>query len=110
MVLVAVRSPGEGDAFRPHPQPPLPILGEGPRVAPLRQRNSRIPYEAPAVPSGAGGSSRSATNALRQRIGRGILRPAPARAGAPGPLAQLAEQLTLNQRVVGSSPTRLTRT
>ncbi len=26
----------------------------------------------------------------------------------PGPLAQLAEQLTLNQRVVGSSPTRST--
>ena len=25
-----------------------------------------------------------------------------------GPLAQLAEQLTLNQPVVGSSPTRLT--
>ena len=31
--------------------------------------------------------------------------------GAPekiGPLAQLVEQLTLNQRVVGSNPTRLT--
>jgi putative oxygen-independent coproporphyrinogen III oxidase len=32
-----------------------------------------------------------------------------ARCGEPGLLAQLAEQLTLNQRVVGSSPTRPTR-
>jgi hypothetical protein len=29
--------------------------------------------------------------------------------GAHGPLAQPVEQLTLNQRVVGSSPTRLTK-
>ena len=32
----------------------------------------------------------------------------PGRAGMRGPLAQLAEQLTLNQRVRGSSPWRLT--
>ncbi len=30
------------------------------------------------------------------------------RSGATGPVAQSAEQLTFNQRVVGSSPTRLT--
>ena len=53
-----------------------------------------------------GAQSRPATDLDLNRVGTKVPRPDSAQAARTrAPLAQLAEQLTLNQRVVGSSPT-----
>ncbi len=54
------------------------------------------------------GSLTFVTDAFPVALDHGVSRPYVPAQGACGPLAQLVEQLTLNQLVVGSIPTRLT--